>query len=206
MMVERLAAMCRRNSLHYSMGFTLIELMVVILILAILVGIAIPVMYVAKNKAADAVCKANYRIGEETSTGTFLGEGLSNYQANWASFMAARERKTTWVLLRRNAARCLMIQISYKYRTPSVRSTTYNVLPNDFANAYGKICIFRGTRNAANTDWVNNSASYLYTTVIALNQTNDRALYTTYNLGAATRSGSFAWRASDGLTSDFRAE
>ncbi len=43
-------------------GFTLIELMVVLLIIAILVAVAIPVFTVAQEKAWNRACKANLRI------------------------------------------------------------------------------------------------------------------------------------------------
>lgn len=43
-------------------GFTLIELMVVMLIIAILVGISVPVYSLARNIAWKNSCKANLRI------------------------------------------------------------------------------------------------------------------------------------------------
>lgn len=43
-------------------GFTLIELMVVILIIAILVGIAVPVFSITRELAWKNSCKANLRI------------------------------------------------------------------------------------------------------------------------------------------------
>ncbi|WP_287152639.1 prepilin-type N-terminal cleavage/methylation domain-containing protein [Candidatus Solincola tengchongensis] len=42
-------------------GFTLIELMIVILIMGILVGIAVPVFVSARSNAAEKVCQANVR-------------------------------------------------------------------------------------------------------------------------------------------------
>ncbi len=43
-------------------GFTLVELMIVILIVGILVGIAVPVFVSARGNAADKVCRANVRV------------------------------------------------------------------------------------------------------------------------------------------------
>ena len=50
-----------RKLMHRSKGFTLIELMIVILIIAILVGIAIPVYIAAQNNARKRTCQANLR-------------------------------------------------------------------------------------------------------------------------------------------------
>ncbi|PKQ28661.1 MAG: hypothetical protein CVT63_01745 [Candidatus Anoxymicrobium japonicum] len=47
--------------LHGEKGFTLIELMIVILIIAILVAIAIPVFLAAKKNAQTRTCQANMR-------------------------------------------------------------------------------------------------------------------------------------------------
>ena len=50
-----------RKLMHRSKGFTLIELMIVILIIAILVGIAIPVYLAARTNAQKRTCQANLR-------------------------------------------------------------------------------------------------------------------------------------------------
>lgn len=47
--------------LHRKEGFTLIELMIVILIIAILVAIAVPVYLAARNNAQRRTCQANLR-------------------------------------------------------------------------------------------------------------------------------------------------
>lgn len=53
-----------RKLMHRSKGFTLIELMIVILIIAILVGIAIPVYLAAKTNANKRTCQSNLRTIE----------------------------------------------------------------------------------------------------------------------------------------------
>lgn len=44
-------------------GFTLIELMIVILVIAILVGVAVPVFLATRTRADEARTEANHRIG-----------------------------------------------------------------------------------------------------------------------------------------------
>ncbi len=53
-----------RKLMYKSKGFTLIELMIVILIIAILVGIAIPVYIAAQKNARTRTCQANLRTIE----------------------------------------------------------------------------------------------------------------------------------------------
>ena len=52
-------------------GFTLIELMVVVMIIAILIGIAIPAFLGARGRAQDAAAKSNIRNGLSSATAIF---------------------------------------------------------------------------------------------------------------------------------------
>lgn len=51
-----------RKSLNNQRGFTLVELMIVVLIIGILVAIAIPVYNSTQKKAKETACKANIRM------------------------------------------------------------------------------------------------------------------------------------------------
>ncbi len=59
--------------MHRKEGFTLIELMIVILIIAILVAIAIPVYLAVRENAMRRTCQANLRT-IDGAINTYLGE------------------------------------------------------------------------------------------------------------------------------------
>lgn len=82
--MDRFYKMMKRN----NRGFTLVELMVVLLILGILVAIAVPVYNSTQKKAKETTCEANIRTiegaaaqyhaanGEWPSMGELVGEYL----------------------------------------------------------------------------------------------------------------------------------
>jgi prepilin-type N-terminal cleavage/methylation domain-containing protein len=59
--------------MHKQEGFTLIELMIVILIIGILVGIAVPVFLAARANAQAKSCQSNQR-NYETASDVFASE------------------------------------------------------------------------------------------------------------------------------------
>lgn len=63
-----------RKGLRNDEGFTLVELMVVVLIIAILMAIAIPTFLGARQKAQDRAAQANLRNGLTTAK-TFYVDG-----------------------------------------------------------------------------------------------------------------------------------
>lgn len=62
-------------------GFTLVELMVVVLIIGILVAIAIPVFNVARDRAQQRACFANERTLEGAAQ-TYVADDIANSLAD----------------------------------------------------------------------------------------------------------------------------
>lgn len=62
-------------------GFTLVELMVVVLIIGILVAIAIPVFNVARDRAQERACFANQRTIEGAAQ-TYVADQVGNSLAD----------------------------------------------------------------------------------------------------------------------------
>jgi len=77
-----------RKGLRNDEGFTLVELMVVVLIIAILMAIAIPTFLGARQKAQDRAAQANLRNGLTTAK-TFYVDGETYLETDIAGTIAA---------------------------------------------------------------------------------------------------------------------
>jgi type IV pilus assembly protein PilA len=78
--VERLA-----KRIHRAEGFTLIELMIVILIIGILVAIAVPVFLAATSNAKTKACKSNQRSWLSACDIYAADNGVYPSEAEWAA-------------------------------------------------------------------------------------------------------------------------
>ncbi|HET6498651.1 MAG TPA: prepilin-type N-terminal cleavage/methylation domain-containing protein, partial [Coriobacteriia bacterium] len=70
-------------------GFTLVELMVVVLIIGILVAIAIPVFNAARANAQQRACQANLRT-LDGAIEQWRAEAVGNNPGAWAGIAAAQ--------------------------------------------------------------------------------------------------------------------
>jgi len=70
-MINKLMKGFKKN----NKGFTLVELMVVVVIIGILVAIAIPVYNASETRAKKGVCEANRRMIESALEQYYMNEG-----------------------------------------------------------------------------------------------------------------------------------
>lgn len=70
--MARFASRVTGKNNKQQQGFTIVELMIVMLILGILVSIVVMTMQVSKSKAQQAACKANLRV---------ISDAITQYEA-----------------------------------------------------------------------------------------------------------------------------
>lgn len=76
-------------------GFTLVEVMVVVLIIGILLAIGIPTFLGARSRAQDRAAQSNLRIGQTTSLIIFTDNG--NFADSTSAGLALAEPQLTWI-------------------------------------------------------------------------------------------------------------
>jgi len=200
-----------------SDGFTLIELMIVVLILAILVGIAVAVYLSSRKKVSEETAKANERIGTncidkvwfKIVDAPFPAGGDANYRESYRDFwppapitspylpsgypvnayyMSLIERKIYWSYMPVSGGK---LYVNNVYRNGIRIYGNFTVTTGQDWNKYlsGKIGIipYRWTGAA----WSNSYNRYI--TILTLDRVSNIAHYTTYFRGTVYRYGTFNW-------------
>jgi type IV pilus assembly protein PilA len=89
-MIQRISDRLRKE----DKGFTLIELMVVVLIIAILIAIAIPTFLGARKRAQDRAAQSNLR--QAVTSGKVIFTDKEDYTNATTGALAAAEPSITW--------------------------------------------------------------------------------------------------------------
>ena len=144
-MIERLSQRTERE----ERGFTLIELMVVVLIIAILIAIAIPTFLGARQRAQDRAAQSNAR-NALTAEKTFFTDGQAYTQL--ASDMTAIEPSLTYTNTAASMSSTGSVVCIKVYGTPA---TTLVV---GAQSGSGKCFWVRDTTGAPGTQYLTTSA------------------------------------------------
>lgn len=74
-----------RKLMHSKKGFTLVELMIVVVIMAILVAVAVPIYSAVTKNAEKRSCQANMRIITENMSSYQMSGGKDGDVITWAT-------------------------------------------------------------------------------------------------------------------------
>lgn len=91
---------CRASSIRRSAGFTLVELLVVIGIIALLISILLPALGKARDSANKVKCEATlHSLGEGVAIYASVNKGTLPMGVFWDGAANVNDRATDWVLL-----------------------------------------------------------------------------------------------------------
>jgi type IV pilus assembly protein PilA len=90
-------------------GFTLVELMVVVMIIAILMAIAIPTFLNSRKRAQDSAAKSNVRNGLAAAQSVFSQDQVYPATAAMVTAMAAEEPSLTFVATSSTSAKTISV-------------------------------------------------------------------------------------------------
>jgi type IV pilus assembly protein PilA len=117
-------------------GFTLVEIMIVVAIIALLAAIAIPNLLNARKTANDAAAKANLKTMSTELEVYAAGTGAGAYPADVAAFKAVPSAAATKYL----SAPCTTSATGcggYYYTSNALGSGAYNISANPVSNQTG---------------------------------------------------------------------
>jgi prepilin-type N-terminal cleavage/methylation domain-containing protein len=90
------AARRRRPLAHSEDGFTLLELIVVVAIIAILIGTAAPAFSAARTSAQEGAAQADLRTAVLAANSAFISTGDQSFDSVTASVLATDEPRLRW--------------------------------------------------------------------------------------------------------------
>lgn len=83
-----------RKLMHSKKGFTLVELMIVVVIMGILVAVAVPVYGAVTKNAKKKTCDSNIRIIKENLSSYQMTGGEDGNQLTWTQMTSAASNGT----------------------------------------------------------------------------------------------------------------